>query len=472
MAAVRDLFDRLFQLERNRTTLGTELMAGLTTFMVMSYIIFVNPAILGQGGLPRPATTTATCLAAGVMSILMGLYTNRAYALAPGLGLNGIVAFQLIGQQGLSPAAAMGVIVLEGLLITLLVLLGVRRLVFDAVPLVLKQAIAVGIGWFILFIGLVNAGIVRRGEAVPVTMGSLTGVPVLVAVIGLAVSLLLMARRVRGALLWGIIVATVVAVILNRLKDYTAFPAPGVARLPERVAAAPDFSTFGHVSFAVFARLGVLTGVLTVVTIMLADFFDTMGTLIGVGKEAGYLDSEGRLPDVQKPLLVDSVAAAFGGLANASSVTTYIESAAGVSVGGRTGLVAVVTGLLFLLAMPLWPIVGVVPSEATAPALILVGYLMMTALSEAESTAEAEVGGSSARGINFADLETGLPAIATMVMMPLTFNITNGIGAGFVTYAAIKLFRGHWREVHPALWAVAALFVLYFLRESLFGLHF
>lgn len=469
------MLERLFQLRANRTTVGTELLAGLTTYMVMAYIIFVNPSILGLGGkgLPIPATTTATCLVAGVMSIFMGLYTNRAYALAPGLGLNGVVAFQLVAQQHLTFPQAMAAVVVEGAVITVTVLLGIRKVVFDAVPLALKQAIAVGIGWFILFIGLVNAGIVKMGApggGVPLAMGNLEGIPVLITVVGLVVTIFFMARNVPGALLWGIIVATIVAIILNSLSGGTAFPTPGVARVPTQVVAAPDFGTVGHVDFGVFLRLGIVSSILIVVTLALADFFDMMGTMVGVGSLAGYLNAKGELPEIQKPLLVDALAAVAGGLASASSATTFVESAAGVGVGGRTGLVSVVTGLLFLLSMPFWPLVGVVPAEATAPALILVGFMMMSVLSGWETGATAT--GHQRAGINFRDLEQGLPAVATMVMMPLTYSITNGIGAGFLSYAFIRVCKGAWADVHPFLWGIAVLFLLYFFRAPLFGVTF
>ncbi len=470
------MLEQFFRLRDHKTTVGTELMAGLTTYMVMAYIIFVNPSILGLGGqgLPRPATTTATCLVAGVMSIAMGLYTNRAYALAPGLGLNGVVAFQLVGQQGLSFPQAMGVVVLEGLLITLLVLFGVRKVVFDAVPLHLKQAIAVGIGWFILFIGLVDAGIVRKAapleNPVPLEMGQFTGVPILVAMIGLTVMVVMMALRVRGALLWGILIATAASILLNAINGGSVkFSAPGVAVLPTQIVAAPDFSTIGHVDFSAFGKIGVLATVLAVVTLSLADFFDMMGTLVGVGTLAGYVNDKGELPHVQKPLLVDALAAVVGGAASASSATTYIESAAGVGVGGRTGLMPIVTGILFLLSMPFWPLISIVPAEATAPALILVGFLMMGVLSRWEGDA---TGTGGRPGIDFTDLEQGLPAVMTMVIMPLTYNITNGIGAGFVTYALIKLVKRDWSGVHPAVWGIAGLFLLYFLRTQLFGVSF
>ena len=468
-ARSESILERVFQLRALGTDLRTELMAGLTTFMVMAYIIFVNPGILTAPDTPDKlsisAVTTSTALVAGIMTIAMGLATNRAYAIAPGMGLNAIVAFQLMGAMGLTAAEAMGVIVAEGLIITLLVLLGIRRYVMVAIPLELKQAISVGIGLFILFIGLVNGGIVVPDPATLVRMGDLEGAPVLVTVVGLLLTVFLMARNVRGALLWGILGATVVAIIARAVTGTEAFP-PGVAQLPTQWVAAPDFSRVGDFSFGFFAKLGVLTGILVVLSIMMADFFDTMGTLIGVGRQAGYLDEKGDLPQAQRALLVDSLAAVAGGAASASSATTYIESAAGVGVGGRSGLVSVVVGLLFLLSMPLWPLVGIVPAQATAPALIVVGWMMMGVLSQAEAEAEG-VKNAAQRGINFADLEVGLPVAVTMLVMPLTYNITNGIGAGFLTWTLVKLFRGKAREVHPVMYVISLAFLVYFLRHNL-----
>ena len=244
-----------------------------------------------------------------------------------------------------------------------------------------------------------------------------------------------------------------------------AFP-PGVAQLPSQWLAAPDFSRVGDFSFGFFAKLGVLTGILVVLSIMMADFFDTMGTLIGVGRQAGYLDEQGDLPQAQRALLVDSLAAVAGGAASASSATTYIESAAGVGVGGRSGLVSVVVGILFLLSMPFWPVVGIVPAQATAPALIIVGWMMMGVLSQAEAEAEGGRGGLRS-SINFADIEVGLPVVVTMLVMPLTYNITNGIGAGFIVWTLIKLFRGKTREIHPVMYVISLAFLVYFLRHHL-----
>ncbi len=449
-----------FHLREHGTNVRTEMLAGLTTFFVMAYIIAVNPAILAAAGLDIRAVATSTCLVAGVLSILMGLYTNRAFALAPGLGLNAIVAFNLVGTLGLTPAEAMGVVVAEGILILVLVLLGVRKYVMDVVPATLSRAIAVGIGFFILFIGLRNAGVITfvPGQTSTIdgflTLTPLNTWPIFVAMIGLLITIVLMARKVRAAILLGIVISTIIA-----------FFVPGeVATMPAQPFAGPDFSLVGQFSFGFFAKLGLLTAVLVVISFMLSDFFDTMGTLIGVGAEAGYLNDKGELEDSQRPLLVDSLGAIGGGLVSASSATTYIESAAGVAAGGRTGLVAVVTGVLFLLALPFVALVGAIPTVATAPALIVVGVLMVGVLSEGAA-------GQRPR-IDFGNLEDALPVVLTMLVMPLTFSITNGIGAGFVSYVVIKVASGKAREVHPALYVIAGLFLLYFLRWAVFDARF
>jgi AGZA family xanthine/uracil permease-like MFS transporter len=434
--------------------------------MVMSYIIAVNPAVLSAAGLDPRAVATSTCLVAGLLTLAMGLYTNRAFAMAPGLGLNAIVAYNLVGTMGLTTAEAMGVVVTEGIVITVLVLVGVRKYVMDVVPFALSRAISVGIGFFILFIGLRDAGVITF---IPGQTGSVDGLltltplntwPIFVAMAGLLVTIVLMARGVPAAILIGIVVATVIA-----------FLVPGdVTRMPAEPFAGPDFALLGQFSFGFFAKLGLLTAVLAVVSFMLSDFFDTMGTLIGVGSEAGYLDANGELEDAQRPLLVDSLGAVAGGLVSASSATTYIESAAGVSAGGRTGLVSVVTGLLFLLALPLVALVTAIPTVATAPALIVVGVLMVGVLSE--GAGPAGEGAPGRRAIDFRNLEEALPVVLTMLVMPLTFSITNGIGAGFVSYVLIKLASGKGREVHPALYVIALAFLLYFLRWALFNARF
>jgi AGZA family xanthine/uracil permease-like MFS transporter len=388
--------ERYFRFSQNGTTLARDTMAGVTTFIVMSYIIFVNPSILSfvgiegleGAGLPFDGVLASTCLVAGVMTIVMGLATNRAYAIAPGLGINAVVAFSLVAGAGLGFPEAMGIIVMEGALVTLLVLVGLREKVMRAIPLELKKAIAIGIGLFIALIGLVNAGIVVRGDGVPITLARFTTWPVLVTLFGIVLTLALRARGFRGDLLVGILATTVLATLINWATNYEAFTTPGVARVPDDVVQSPNFGLLGDVSFDSFATLGIIATLAWIFALFLADFFDTMGTLVGVGRQAGYLNRDGELPEIRKPLLVDSVAAMAGGAASASSATTYIESGAGVGVGGRTGWVSVVTGALFFPFMFFAPIIGMVPAQATGAALVIVGYLMVTALSEYEERAE------------------------------------------------------------------------------------
>jgi AGZA family xanthine/uracil permease-like MFS transporter len=318
----------------------------------------------------------------------------------------------------------------------------------DAVPMTLKRSISVGIGLFIAFIGFFTSGfVVKAAGPLPVALGPMRGLPITVFVIGFVLTLAFMARRVRGALLLGILGTTVIAIVLNGLSaGWSGFSTPGAGQIPQAIVQLPDFSTFGRLDFGLFAKLGLLTAVLSIFSIMLSDFFDTMGTVIGVGEKGGFVDRDGRLPRVNRVLLVDSVGAMFGGWANSSSNTTYIESAAGVSEGGRTGLTAVVAGALFLLAMWFAPLAGVIPAQATAPALILVGFYMMTL----------------AREIAWDDVEEALPAFMTMLAMPFTWSITNGIGAGFITYVVMKLIVGKGGQVHGMLYLAALAFVVYF----------
>jgi AGZA family xanthine/uracil permease-like MFS transporter len=455
------VLERCFGLAHAGATVGGEVRGGLTTFMVMAYIIFVNPAILGFSGIPAlegqgppfAATQAATCLVAGVMTITMGLVANYPLALASGMGLNAAVAYQLVAGMKLPWQAAMGVVLLEGAVITLLVICGLREAIMQAIPTSLKRAIGVGIGLFVLFIGLNAAGIVKPGPpGVPMTLGPLTSAPVAVALFGLLLMLWFQSRGMTGGLLLGIFATTVLAMIVNAWTGGRAFPLPGQAVIPQSFVAWPDFSSLGAgFDFSVFARVGVLTAVVTIFSIMLSDFFDTMGTVIGVGAEGGWLTAAGTLPRLNRVLLVDSVAAMAGGAAAASSATTFVESAAGVAAGARTGLASVVTGACFLLALFLAPLAGIVPAQATAPALILVGFLM-TAL---------------VRDIPFGDLEDGFPALLTITFMPFTYSITDGIGAGFVSYCLIKLLRGKGAEIHGMMYGTAAAFVIYFALPAL-----
>jgi AGZA family xanthine/uracil permease-like MFS transporter len=450
------LAERWFGLAARRTTFGTEVRAGVATFMVMAYIIFVNPIVLGfvgvadlEGkGLPFAPTLTVTCLTAGLLSIAMGLASNYPFALAPGMGLNAVVAYELVAGRGLTWPQAMTVIVLEGLVITLLVITRFREAMMDAVPLALKRAISVGIGLFIAFIGFFTSGFVVKPATgpLPVGLGALHGVPILVFIVGLLLTAWLVARRTPGALLLGIVATTALAVVLNAFTGWTAFTTPGAAQIPAALVQSPDFSTFGRVDLGLFGALGVVTAVLVIFSVMLSDFFDTMGTVIGVGGKAGFLDRNARLPGASRVLLVDSLGAVFGGVANSSSNTTYIESAAGVAEGGRTGLTAVTTGVLFLAAMWFAPLAAVIPAQATAPALIIIGFYMMSLVAD----------------VRWNDAEESIPAFVTMLAMPFTWSITNGIGAGFVSYTAIRLLNGKGRQLHWMIYAASAAFVLYF----------
>src|SRR3954468_2194318 len=475
-ATFRESFlERRFRFAEHGTTLARDTMAGATTFVVMSYIIFLNPIILTSvkqsdgKTLAFEGVVTATCVVAAVMTILMGLYTNKAYALAPGLGINAIVAFQLVGQNGLTFASAMGLIVLEGIVVTALVLTGLREQIMRAIPLELKKAIAIGIGLFIAFIGLYDSGLVVQGQGTPVTLGHWTTWPIFIALFGLVLTVALRARRFKGDLLVGIVGTTIVATIVNHATGHKAF-GTSTATFPGwgHIASWGNWSTFGNFDFHAFSKLGVVSAIVWVFALFLSDFFDTMGTLVGVGKPAGYLNAEGHMEDIRRPLLVDSLAAIAGGAASTSSATTYIESGAGVAGGGRTGWVAVVAGAMFIPFLFFAPLVSMVPAQATAAALIVVGYLMVSALTEGEEEAEVEEGVAARgrtkfAGIDFHDLAIGLPAALVIMLMPFSYSITNGIGFGFIAYVLIRATQGRARDIHPLMWVASAAFTLYFL---------
>jgi AGZA family xanthine/uracil permease-like MFS transporter len=437
---------QFFKFDERKTTLGTEARAGLTTFLVMAYIIFLNGNIIAKPlGLDPTAVAAGTALIAGIMTIAMGVVGNYPFALAAGLGINALVAFTLTAK-GLDARGAMGVIVIEGVTITILVVVGLREAIMNAVPLVLKRSIGVGIGLFILFIGLANGGIVNGqastyGSIPAVTLQPLTDPRQAVFLIGLAITVALYVMKIRAALIISILLTTVVAILV------------GVSAIPSADQFhGPDFSTLGiglEDPFQVFVKLGPIAAILTIFAIMLSDFFDTMGTVTGIAAEAGLAEKDGSVPGIGRVLIVDSLAAVAGGAGGVSSNTTYIESAAGVAEGGRTGFASVVTGVLFLLAIFLAPIAGIVPSAATAPALVLVGYLMFTLVKD----------------IPVAEVEDGIPALLTIILMPLTYDITVGIGAGFVSWVFIKLIRGKIGEIHPLMWLVTIGFVIYFAKD-------
>jgi AGZA family xanthine/uracil permease-like MFS transporter len=432
-----------FKFGERGTTLGTEVRAGITTFMVMVYIVALNGIIIAEPlGLDPVAVAAGTALVAGVMTIAMGLVTNYPFALAAGLGLNAAVAFGLTAL-GMTPAQAMGVVVIEGVIISILVVVGLREAMMNAIPLGLKRAIGVGIGLFILFIGFWDGGLIT-GIAAPLdpvdfiypnTPGAW------VFLVGLLITAALWARKVKGALIISIAVTTAIAILF------------GVQKLPTEYSVTPKFDTLGlglqDLGGVFTIEAGLLAAVLAIFTIMISDFFDTMGTVTGVAAEAGLANEDGSVPGVGRVLLVDGLAAAVGGAAGVSSNTTYIESAAGVADGGRTGMTSVVTGLLFLLAIFLSPIVQIIPLQAAAPALVLVGYLMFTQIGE----------------IDARDISIGFPALLTLILMPLTFTIYIGIGAGIVAYVVIQIVLGRAREVHWLMWIAFVAFLLFFAQE-------
>ncbi|WP_136518581.1 NCS2 family permease [Cellulomonas telluris] len=471
-AAPRNAVDRFFKISERGSTIGTEVRGGLVTFFTMSYIIVLNPLILGfvpdgtgqflgggtGDGSNLPLIAAATALVAGVLSILMGLVANFPLALAAGLGLNAVVAFTIASLEDVSWADAMGIVVLEGLIILVLVLTGFRTAVFRAVPRELKTAIGVGIGLFIALIGFVNAGFVRQGGGTPLELGiggSLAGWPSLVFVVGLVLAIVLMVRRVRGGLLIAVVATTVVAVVVEAIASVGGSGEENptgwhqnVPALPDAVASVPDLSLLGQFSlFGAVGKIGLLAVALLVFAILLADFFDTMGTMVAVGSEAGLLDESGNPPRSKQILMVDSLGAVAGGMGSVSSNTAYVESTSGVAEGARTGLASVVTGVAFLLSTFLSPLVAMVPSEAAAPVLVVVGFLMVTQVA----------------GLDWKSPEIAIPAFLTLALMPFTYSITVGIGAGFIAFVVIKIAVGKVRQVHPLMWVAAAAFVLYFV---------
>lgn len=476
--------DGWFELTKRGSTVGREVRGGLVTFFTMAYIIVLNPLIIGTTpdkdgnlitgmpiadpaniGLSISMVAAATALIGGLMTILMGVYGRFPIAIATGLGLNALLAYAIAPQM--TWPQAMGLVVWEGLLITILVLTGFRKAVFNAVPRALRAAISVGIGLFIAFIGLVDAGVVRKAAGTPVELGVggvLKGWPIAIFLIGLLVLVALFVRKIKGAMLIAIGVATVLAVIIEASLKIGAKtddnPVGWMLNVPALSEFhAPNLGLLGRVdlfgAFTGAASPAALLGLLLLVfSLLLSDFFDTMGTIVAVGAEGKMLEADGNPPHTQEILIVDSVAAMAGGLGSVSSNTSYIESAAGVGEGARTGIASVVTGLAFLASLFLAPLVNMVPSEAAAPALFFVGFLMM----------------SQVVNVDWEDPEEGIPAFLTIVLMPFTYSITTGIGAGFIAFVLIKALRGKAKDVHPLMWVVAAAFVLYFAQGILAGL--
>jgi len=455
------MWDKMFELSARKTDVKTEVIAGITTFMTMAYILFVNPSILSAAGMDRNAVLLATALGSGIVSIMMGLFVNYPIALAPGMGLNAFYAFTVVIGMGVPWQTALGAVFISGLIFILLTVTEIRQLLVEAMPNSLKHAITVGIGLFITIIGLKLSGIMSirlslipptleklietNGNATPLSfetiieLGALNQPNVMLSVLGLLIIAILMARNVKGAMLIGILATTVLAIFM------------GLVQIPENFSPVsfPDFSKNAFFELDIMGAIHM--GLLTIIfTFTFVELFDTMGTLVGTASKAGLADKNGNFPGIGKAMLVDATGVSLGALLGTSTITAYVESAAGVGAGGRTGLTAIVCGILFVLALFFTPVVALIPDAATAPALIIVGALML----------------ESVRHINFSDFTESMPAFMTIALMPFTYSIANGISAGLVFYPLLKLISGRGREVHWIIYVLAVLVILRFIFLS------
>ena len=435
--------DKFFKISERGSSVSDEIIGGLTTFLAMAYIIAVNPGILSEAGVPFQAGLTATCVGAAIMTIAMGLISNRPLALASGMGINAVVAYSLCLGAGADWRVAMAVVMLEGIIIFALVMLGLRKAVMDAIPASIRLAIGIGIGLFIAFIGLKGGGIIAPAESTFITIGDLASPACIVAVISIILAIALYAMNVPGALLISIIVSTIVGIPL------------GVSVLPTDMSFGLDFSTFaapfqtdpnsGNMAvLTVFMQPALL---LFVFSLLMSDFFDTMGTVVAVGKQADFTDDQGNVENIQSILAVDSAAAIAGGFMGASSITTFVESSSGAAAGARTGLSNIVIGVLFLVFAFFAPVIGMVSGSATCGALVVVGYLMMTSIGE----------------IDWESIELAFPAFITIVGIPFTYSITDGIGLGFISYVIIMAVTGKIGQVKPLMWVASVAFLIMFI---------
>ncbi|KUJ84033.1 guanine permease [Microbulbifer sp. ZGT114] len=432
-AAQPPLLERLFKLSERDTNVRQEVIAGVTTFLTMAYIIFVNPNIMAAAGMDKGAVFTATCLAAAIGCLIMGLYANYPFALAPGMGLNAFFSFVVVGEMGYSWQVALGAVFISGVVFLLLSIFKVRQWIIDSIPMSLRQALAAGVGLFLAIIALKSAGIVTASPATLVTLGDLTSSDAILAGLGFFVISALAYRRMLGAVMIGILVVTVIALLMGKV-EYA-----GILSAPPSMA-----PTFLQLDIAGAFEVGMIS---VIFAFLFVDLFDTAGTLLSTADRAKLLNEKGQLPGMGKALMADSSASTVGSLLGSSTTTTYVESTAGVAAGGRTGLTAVVCAGLFLLALFFSPLVGMVPAYATAGALLYVAVLMTSGLSS----------------IDWDDITEAAPAVVAAVMMPLSFSIANGIALGFIAYAVIKTLSGRSKDVSISVYLLAALFTAKFM---------
>ena len=437
-------FEKCFHLKENNTTMKTEIMAGLTTFMTMAYILVVNPSILGSTGMDAGALLTATCIASALGTLFMAFFANYPFALAPGMGLNAYFAFTVVGQYGYGWETALAAVFVEGIIFIILSAVNVREAIFNAIPTNMKKATSVGIGMFISFIGLQNAGVVVNNPATCVSLGNVKSVGVALALIGTIITIVLVIKNVKGALLWGILITWVLGIICQLTGLYVVDPEAGLFSLiPGGVVSAPPSiaPVAGKLSFA---NISILDFIVVVFAFLFVDLFDTLGTLIGVSSKAGFLDKNGKLPKIKGALFADALATTIGAGLGTSTVTTFVESASGVTDGGRTGLTAFTTAILFLIALLFSPILTCIPAFATTPALVVVGMFMIENVTD----------------INFKDYTEGFPAFLTILMMVVTYSISEGLVFGVISYVLLKLFSGKKSELNPVIVIIGILFFL------------
>ena len=439
-----DFIEKCFKLKENKTTFKTELMAGLTTFMTMAYILVVNPSILSTTGMDAGALLTATCIASALGTFFMAFFANYPFVLAPGMGLNAYFAFTICAQKGYSWHVALAAVFVEGIIFIILSAVNVREAIFNAIPANMKKAVSVGIGMYIAFIGLQNAGVVINNASTCVSLGDVKTVPVALALIGTIITLVLVIRKVKGALLVGILITWILGIIWQLAGVYVVDVEAGVYSLIPTglISAPPSIAPIaGKLSFS---GISIFDFIVVIFAFLFVDLFDTLGTLIGVSTKAGFLDKEGKLPRIKGALFADALATTVGAVLGTSTVTTFVESASGVSDGGRSGLTALTAGVLFLVALLFSPILTTIPSFATTPALVVVGLMMV----------------ENVRDIDFSDYTEGFPAFMTILMMVVCYSISEGLVFGVISYVLLKLFGGKKNELNPVIVIIAILFFL------------